>query len=164
MTHIFTKDNITFALSIFGSLGTLFTLIHKLFSNRKHLQMKIIHHILDDDKRFIIYASFVNKSMLPISITNICIKIDDVYYPCMQPPVVACEETTRINGRIVSYKDFLSLPMPINLPPLSGSSGYICFEFSRAPFQPDSKELIFSVSSNRGKVFEKKLSLGRPFD
>ena len=53
MSHIFTKENITFALSIFGSLGTLFTLIHTFLINRKQLQITNISilDIRDSDYR-----------------------------------------------------------------------------------------------------------------
>ena len=65
MVHLFTKENITFALSIFGSLGTLFGLIHTFFINRRHLQMTISGHVFGDTKMLVVYASFVNKSRLP---------------------------------------------------------------------------------------------------
>ncbi len=163
MVHLFTKENITFALSIFGSLGTLFGLIHTFFINRRHLQMTISGHVFGDTKMLVVYASFVNKSRLPISITDISVKIGDIYYPCVQPPIVALEETKRVKGAIVSHKETSSLSMPINVASLSGTSGYICFEFPEVAFQSDATDLIFSVSSNRGKVFEKKLPLGPPF-
>ena len=162
MVYLFTKENITFALSIFGSLGTLFTLIHTFFINRINLQMTISGHLFGDTKMLVIYASFVNKSRLPISITDISVKIGDIYYPCVQPPIVTLKETEKVNDVIISHKETNSLSMPINVASLSGSSGYICFEFPEVAFRPDATDLIFSVSSNRGKVFEKKLPLGRP--
>lgn len=74
MSHIFTKENITFALSIFGSLGTLFTLIHTFLINRKQLQMRVNGHVFGDVKKMIVlYVSFANKSRLPISVTLISI-------------------------------------------------------------------------------------------
>ena len=54
MSHIFTKENITFALSIFGSLGTLFTLIHTFLINRKQLQMRVNGHVFGDVKKMIV--------------------------------------------------------------------------------------------------------------
>ena len=163
MSHIFTKENITFALSIFGSLGTLFTLIHTFLINRKQLQMRVNGHVFGDAKKMIVlYVSFANKSRLPISVTDICIKIDDTYYPCLQPPIIAYEETKKVNGAVVSHRAISSLSIPINISSLSGTSGYICFEFPEVSFPSNATELTFSVSSNRGKVFEKKLPLGRP--
>lgn len=163
-SSLFSKENITFALSIFGSLGTAFTMIHTFLTNRKRLQMKIIGHIFGDTKMLIVYAAFENKSRLPISITDISVKIGDIYFPCVQPPIVACEETERVNGMITSHRECTSLAIPINVASLNRTSGYICFEFPPNAFQPDATELIFSVVSNRGKVFEKTLSLGRQLD
>ncbi len=110
----------------------------------------------------VLYVSFANKSRLPISVTDICIKIDDTYYPCLQPPIIAYEETKKVNGAVVSHRAISSLSIPINISSLSGTSGYICFEFPEVSFPSDATELTFSVSPNRGKVFEKKLPLGRP--
>lgn len=160
---LLTRENITFALSLFGSLGTLFTLFHTFLINRKRLRMKISGHIFGDTKMLVIYASFVNRSRLPISIIEICAEIDGVYYPCTQPPIIAYKETEKVNGVITSHREILSLSMPINIASLSGSSGYICFEFPEVAFQPEATEMTFSVSSNRGKVFEKKFSLGARF-
>ena len=58
--------------------------------------MKICGHIFGDTKMLIIYASFENMSRLPISITDVCVKIDDILYPCVQPPIVAYEETKKV--------------------------------------------------------------------
>lgn len=163
MNLVFTKDNITFALSIFGSLGTLTTLIYTVLINRKHLLMKINGHIFGDTEMLIIHVSFINESRLPISVTDICINIDGTYYPCVQPPIIAYEETKKVKGKVISHREIESLSMPINISSLSGSSGYICFRFPAAAFQPETKDLIFSVSSNRGKVFEKRFPLGPRF-
>ena len=60
----------------------------------------------------IIYASFENMSRLPISITDVCVKIDDILYPCVQPPIVAYEETKKVKGVVVSHREQMSLSMP----------------------------------------------------
>lgn len=112
----------------------------------------------------IIYVAFDNKSRLPISITDISVKINGIYYPCVQPPIVVCKESEKINGVITFRKEHISLAMPINIASLSGTSGYICFEFPPNVFQAAATQLIFSVVSNRGKVFEKTLSLGCRLD
>lgn len=80
----------------------------------------------------------------------------------LKPPIIAYEETKKVNGAVVSHRAISSLSIPINISSLSGTSGYICFEFPEVSFPSDATELTFSVSSNRGKVFEKKLPLGCP--
>lgn len=164
ISHFFTKENVTFILSIFGSIGTLFTFIRAFFINRKHINMKIHGHRFGDTKMLTIYASFENLSRLPISITDICIRINDVLYPCVQPPIIAYEEIKREKGVIVYRREYSSLSIPINISSLGGSSGYICFEFPPSAFPTDATELTFLVSSNRGKVIERKFPLGRLFD
>lgn len=164
LSTLFTRENITLALSIFGSLGSAFTMLHATLNNRKRLQMKIISHVFGDTKMLIIYVAFYNKSRLPISITDISVKIGNVYYPCVQPPIVVCRENEKINGVVTFHKEHTSLAMPINIASLNGTSGYVCFEFPLNAFQSDATQLIFSVASNRGKVFEKSLSLGRLLD
>lgn len=164
LSTIFTRENITLLLSIFGSAGTAFTMIYNFLINRKKIQMKVVGHKFGDTKTLVIYASFCNKSRLPISITEISIKVDDIYIPCVDPPIVAFEETIKTNGVVTSHHEYMTLALPINLGSLSGTSGYVCFEFPATFFPPDATQLKFSINSNRGKVFEKILPIGPELD
>lgn len=163
-TALITQENVTFALSIFGSIGTIVTLVHAFMTNRKSLHVAIVGHIFGDTKTLILYMAFTNKSRLPISITDVSIKINGICYPCTQPPIVAYEETEKINGIVTSHHEYITISMPINLSALGGSSGYVCFDFPPNIFPRNSTELTFLISSNRGKIIEKTLSLGRRFD
>lgn len=107
---------------------------------------------------------FTNKSRLPIAITNIGVYINSTFYSCIEIPIVALEETTRCKNEIISHHEYKSLPMPIVISGLGGTSGYVYFEFPEVVFQSDTTHLTFRLSTNRGKAIERKLSLGRHLD
>lgn len=164
LISLFTRDNITLALSLFGSFGTAFLMVHNFIINRKNLNMRIVGHRCADKKSLLLYVAFENKSRLPISVTGISVMINEVWYSCIEPPVVALEETFRTGITVTSRHEYKSLSLPISISSLGGISGYVYFEFPEADFRPDATHLKFLINSNRGKVIEKTLSLGRHLD
>lgn len=158
-----TMDNLTFLLAAFGSLGTVISGIHGFINNRQNIDFHIVGQ-RSDSKSILLYMAFVNNSQLPISITSISIKIDGVFYSCQEIPITTLEETTRCKNKILSHHSYKSIPLPITMQGLCGTSGYVYVEFPEAKPQPEAKELTFQVSTNRGKAIEKSLSLGRPLD
>lgn len=164
LLSLFTRDNITFVLSVVGSFGTAYTIFHNFVINRKNLNVRIIGHRYADEKSLLLYVAFENKSRLPISITGISVMVNSIWYSRFEPSIVVLEETTRTGKTVTSHHEFQNLPLPINLPSLGGTSGYVYFETPEANFQLDTTQLKFLINSNRGKVIEKKLSLGRHLD
>lgn len=159
----FSKDNIALILSILGCIGSLLSWLYIFFQNRKCFDMEIIGHLFGyDQKSLLIFASFTNKSHLPITITNINVKLGDSFYTCAKIPVVAHRERTTCKGEVLSQHEHMSLAFPITLQSLGGVSGYILFEFPESVSQPESTQASFVISTNRGRSVEKKLSLGRP--
>ena len=80
---LLTRSNITLALSIFGSVGTLISFIFSVFKNRKNISIEIAgRRFSDKPSSLLVYILFENKSRLPISITNISVELDSVWYPC----------------------------------------------------------------------------------
>lgn len=163
LASLFTRDNITLALSIFGSIGTVFTFIHTFITNRKTVNVRIIGHRFSDES-LLIYMAFENNSRLPISITGISVSIEEITYPCIEPPVIALETTHRTGKTITSHHEYKTLNLPINLSSLGGASGYVYFEIPEANSQNNAIQLMFSINSNRGLVIKKKLSLGHLLD
>lgn len=163
LLSLFTRNNITLALSIFGSLGTAFTFIHTFIINRKNVNVRIIGHRYSN-KSLLTYMAFENNSRLPISITGISVFIGGIAYSCVEPSVIALETTYRTGKTITSHHEYKTLSLPINLSSLGGTSGYVYFEFPEANIQSDATQLNFSISSNRGTVMKKILSLGRLLD
>lgn len=165
MSKYLTRENITLTLSIFGSLGTFFTWLYIFIKNRKNFDIKIVGHLYGyDNKSLLIFVSLTNKSRLPISITDIRIKMFDSIYQCGKIPVKVHEVTTKCKGEILSHHEYFSLSFPISLPELGGASGYLFFDFPELVAQPLSSQVTLLISSNRGKTVEKRLSLGRILD
>lgn len=164
LQSLLTKENITLFLSILGVLGSFSSWVYIFIKNRKNINFRIVGQRYCDDHSLLIYMMFTNKSRLPIAITNIGVYINSTFYSCIEIPVVALEETTRCKTEIISHHEYKSLPMPIVIPGLGGTSGYVYFEFPEAVLQSDTTHLTFRLSTNRGKAIERKLSLGRHLD
>ncbi len=161
---LFNRENITLALSIFGSLGTVFTIFYNIAINRKNLNVRIVGYRYTDKESLILYLAFENKSHLPISVTGINVMINGVWYSCVEPSITVLNETFRTGKIVTSHNEYKSLALPISLPSLGGTSGYVYFEFPEAIFQTDTTRLNFLINSNRGVVVEKTLPLGRHLD
>lgn len=124
-----TKENITLFLSILGVLGSFSSWVYIFIKNRKNINFQIVGQRYCDDSSLLIYMMFTNKSRLPIAITNIGVYINSTFYSCIEIPIVALEETTRCKNEIISHHEYKSLPMPIVISGLGGTSGYVYFEF-----------------------------------
>lgn len=162
----FTRENITLALAILGSIGTLTSWTHTLLGNRKNLNVRVVGQRFSEmnNDSLLLYMSFENKSRLPIAITSIGIKINEITYTCTEIPIVTFQETTRCKGEILSHHEYTSIPLPISLSGLGATSGYVYFEFPGADFEFDATHLNFQLTTNRGRSIEKTLSLGRHLD
>ena len=154
LTIIFTKENITFALALFGSAGTAYT----LFSQRRKFSISI-HYYSYKNRSLIIYASFTNSSHLPVSISNVSIVVDNVCYPCVYVPTKVVEYTHRVGKEIVGKKEIMSIQFPVSLLALAGSSGYLYFDTLPDTYPDDSTEVTLEVSTSRGKAKRMKLSV-----
>lgn len=162
---LFTRNNITLFLSIFGSVGTLASWLFTLAKNRKNLNIQIVgRRFSDDANSLLLYAMFENKSRLPILITGISVQLDSIWYSCEKIPLTTFTETTKCKGEILSHHEYQSLPLPIFITSLGGTSGYVYFAFPESSLPPDATHLNFLISTNRGKPIEKKLWLGHPLD
>ena len=147
-----TKENITLAIALFGAIGTIFTWILNAIHNHKNLDLKIVQ-ISRTEKQLTMYLSILNKSQLPISISGIAILLNNVYYPC---------DVISHSAYTIHYSnkdtDICTLPFPITLGSLSGTSGYIEFDISSNASKFFSNPLTVQVSTNRGKAIEMKLN------
>ena len=148
----FTKENITFLLGAFGSLGTLYTLL----AQRKNISLSIQSYSYKN-KSLLMFVSFANHSRLPISILNISIVQDNVCYPCVYIPTVVCEHTRRSGKEIISHREEFSVQFPISLASLAGSSGYLYFDKLPESYPDDATALTVQVSTNRGRAEKMKL-------
>ena len=147
-----TKENIAFLLGACGSFGTRYT----LFAQRKNISLSIQNYSYKN-KSLLMFVSFMNHSRLPISILNVSVIQDNVCYPCVYIPTVACEHTRRSGKEIISHREELSIRFPISLTSLAGSSGYLYFDKLPENYPDDAKTLTVQVSTNRGRAEKMKL-------
>ncbi len=157
-----TKENITFTLATIGSLGTLYTLISKILLNRVKVECSITEYVPSEDSA-ILYMMFINKSHLPVSIVDVKLWNHLSVYSCEKSPHIVridTRESTRKAEKTVIYKEAIyTVQFPINLPSLSGSSGYLYFQIPKGNFQCDSKSLTVELNTNRNQKFQTTLSL-----
>ena len=151
---LFTRENITFLLGAFGSLGTLYA----LFAQRKNISLSIQSYSYKN-KSLPMFVSFTNHSRLPISILNVSVVQDNVCYPCVYIPTVVCEHTRRSGKEIISHREEFSVQFPISLASLAGSSGYLYFDKLPENYPNNATTLTLEVSTNRGRAKKMKLSV-----
>ena len=149
---------LTFILALIGSLGTAYSVIMTFYWHRVSIDCNIIEYCPTKDA-LIAYMSFINHSRLPISITDICIWNDGVLYNCVPTPEIVKFIDRKSNNEQFYKEAIHSAPLPINLPSLSGTSGYVYFLFPQENFQVSSKSLTVELSTNRHLTLRKTLSL-----
>lgn len=157
MIH-FTKENITFILALIGSLGTIVNWLRLFIVNNKNFNIRPVAY-RSKDNITLFYLLFENKSRMPISITELSVQINGVYYPCRYLPEIVTSSHRTIGKEIVSSHDYFNIAFPVQLGALGATSGYVLFILPKDIQMPDSKTLTFLVTSNRGKAVEKIISV-----
>lgn len=154
-----TVQNLTFVLALIGSIGTLSSFILAYVRSRVSINAEITSYYLGKDY-LELYMVFSNASRLPVSITNVSIICDGNTYYCERSPQVAKTTEHAKNGQVVDTVRFWTISFPVNLPSLSGSSGYLLFRFHPENAVSVSKALTFQLSTNRNaKPLEMILSV-----
>ena len=165
LKSLFTRENITLVIALIGCLGTITTGLNSYLSNRQNLTFRVLGHLVPEGRSIILYMMFENKSHLPISITSISVFGNGILYSCQEIPIKVYETTTRKNRtEILSHHEYFSMQIPISLPSLGGTSGYVYFEAPQEIFQPDTTHLTFRVTTNRNRAIEMRLPLGDQLD
>lgn len=151
---LLTKENIIFAFALFGSFGTAWN----IFQSRRRLSIKLSYFGYNKQKCIVLAnMQFSNKSRLPVSITDVRVKVNNTYYACKKHPVLA-DSSKHEWGKNVSVKDFYSVQFPLAMLSLGGAGGYLVFDIPQEVDVPLSKPLTFAISTNRGRPFEVQLS------
>ena len=78
MQELFTRENVTFAIAVFGAVGTAWN----LFQSRRKIEFIPIGFKLKDDNELIVHFEIINHSRIAISIVNISYLYDGVHYSC----------------------------------------------------------------------------------
>lgn len=152
---IFTRENITLAIALFGAIGTALSGILNFFHSRKRISIQIIK--ICRLKDFIIaYIAIQNKSRLPISINDISLIINKEKYTGNSVPPHSLRHTNSTTD-IPTDREHFTMQFPVNLGALAGASGYIRLDVPEEVSQTLSTHLIFQVATNRGSSIRKKL-------
>lgn len=150
----------TFILALIGSIGTAYTTLMAIYWNRISIDMSITDYSFSKDS-VILYMVFVNNSRLPISITDIRIWNRCVPYSCVKDPHIVRIITRRVGETITYNESIKSLPFPITLPCLSGTSGYLYFQIPQENFEYASNSLTVELSTNRHLTLRRTLSFSK---
>lgn len=151
-------DLFTFILALIGSAGTAYSVLMSFYWNRVSIDYKIIEYCPTRES-LIVYMSFNNLSRLPVTITNISVWNMGAMYSCTHVPTVVKTVSKKIGENQIYNEPIFSSPLPINLPSLSGTSGYVYFLFPQENFRVASKSLTVELSTNRHRTLKKILPL-----
>lgn len=154
---LFTRDNITLILAIWGALGSFASWVYTFASQRKNISVRIIEN--DITEACLFYILFENKSRLPIAITNISLLVDSKEVYCEPISTLAFEYTRRSKGEVVERIQRYTLALPITLSSLGATSGYVYFDTAPDEQLLSSRSATLKIYTNRGKAFQKKLEL-----
>lgn len=156
MNQIITFENISFVLGLIGSAGTAW----QVLKSRKNIDLFIANYAertVSGKNYLIIHTLFSNKSNAGISVFDVSIKINGIYYPCVKEPQLAVSSAHQRLGQVL-IQDFYSPFFPLQMAGLGGTYAYLAFELEKDIHPDFSKPLILRVSTNRGKAIEKILS------
>ena len=147
LVTLLTRQNITLILSIFGSIGTLITLI----SQRKNLKINIISSTYNQNiHQLILVITFENRSQLPISVTSVSSTINGKKISPLPYPNCVGNYEYKKSDIIVDRKFEYNLKLPVDIQQLCAVSGYILLDVSPKELQTLSTPLILQVHSTRG--------------
>lgn len=159
LSAVFTRANITLALSIFGAVGTLVTFISSYLTKRKNLKISITSAIYRNDLRWLLCAiTFENRSRLPIAITSIFITANDKTIKPKPYPCCVNSYAHRIGNDVIDRKFEYNLKLPADIQQLSALSGHVLFELSPTEIENLSTPLTLAIHSTRGRVQKIELS------
>lgn len=145
----FTRENITLALAIFGSLGTIGTWLYHFTTTRLSISVEILRAYKLESKASL-YVFFQNNSRLPVSISSVYLTVGNI--PISSYPIPHTPYAVQAKWENESPKgpEYLTLSMPINLSSLSGASGFLDFYFPQDTLNKISYSIDLHVSTNRG--------------
>ena len=155
---VLTRDNITFALALLGSLGALTSWSLVFVSQRKKIRISPLG-FRSNSKGCFFLMMFENQSRLPISITRITLIDGENKFDCAPTPKVVIQKTRSHATEMVYRSSDYSLSMPISIPSLGATSGYILFECDQPLLEGSATSAVFEVYTTRGKLKRISLSL-----
>lgn len=162
LKELLTRENITLALSIFGSLGTLFTFFFSFITHRKNLKISITSATYKPKfNELALIFCFENRSRLPIAITSITTKFNSVDISLKSHPNYVGNIKFEENNQVVHRLFEFDLKIPVDIAHLSACSGFVLFDISPDALQNVSTALNFQVHTTRGSVQKIELTSDR---
>ena len=144
---MFTLENITLFLSIFGSLGTVWNIVksrRKLMFDVK--QMGIVNGDL------VIFSQVINQSNLSISIYDVSLRLGNQYIFC-EKDLRSVGSFRHTVGNVLMRDHHQYTPeFPIVIGGFGGSISNLLFELPQGTSIDLSKPLILRVSTSRGPI------------
>ncbi len=158
MLKYLTKDNITFALALLGSLGTALSFLISLYKSRLNFNVNTVY-LSVKEKGVLCYLTFINNSRNQLIITDMSIKINNIYFPATKIPEIVTQSIKKSGKEITDVHSGYSLAFPIVLAGEYATSGYFYFPFPKEISVPSSNTFSLKVCTSRGNSIEKTLSL-----
>ena len=155
-----TFDMISITISIIGLLGGFSSWFYMWLKSRLNIRIRILSKLIKSRTNFILlYMSFSNESTLPVAITAINLVTEDRTTSCLEVPDVVLSRTSRSGSTVTNQEKHYSMEIPINIPALSATSGYVLFPVEPDTRLPESNILSFEVHTNRGVIDRIELQL-----
>ena len=154
------QNNVTFLIAVVSFALSSGSWIQTWIKRRKRLKFTIQEARARDDVLFF-FLQIENESELPIAITRIQVLVDGNFIDCTAIPEFVYGFSHRSGDELVASKDFFSMQMPIELNPLGAVSGFVLFEGLQTSLPPSATQVIFRISTNRGKAEKIELPLCR---
>lgn len=155
VSKLLTRENITLALSIFGSIGTLITFISSYLHTRKNLKIKISRSGYGrSPPPMLISLTFENHSRLPISITSIKVFLNGCEITVVKYPSSVEKYSYKEGNEVVERKFLYNLNFPVDVQPLLAVSGHILLDLppkeleilSTPFFPPQNCEILRAIT------------------
>ena len=147
LASIFTLENITLVLSLFGSAGTAWTIIQ---SRRKI--MVIADKVEIKNKRVTMNLQIVNQSRLAIVVTDVSWILPNQTVSCTKKRFVDFQDGGTTRNAVPYQHTEYTQPFPLEIHGLGGIPATLRFEFPEGALPSLSTPLTLKISTNRGPV------------
>ena len=159
MLRYLTKENITFVLSVIGSLYAFISIINNFYKSRQKFRVDIQFTKITSSNNCIIHFSIENKSSNTLSVYGITLINNNRRLEAAKIPESVYQFVRKRNNVEVFRKEDFSLPIPFTVHPYSIESGYAYFpNHLNIELDPD-KPVILEIQTGKKKVFQMKLLL-----
>ena len=149
---------------VLGILGFIISSVNLFFffiARKKKLSVCVKRYNINKDYSDLLTAHirFDNLSEMPVSITQVRLKVNDEYFDTSPYPMVAIESKTKCNDKVIHDFTITTHTGVINLNPLESADKYLAFQIPQGSLSTDEKSLSFEICTNRGKKVQKTFVL-----